>query len=112
MSQRTKILRQQAENSSGREGATTGLADGVGSVDVAADVVNQIVGLGYSTTILPEEGMVRINVDAAFSKDGLHVGIGFGVWMHDGLVARRMQALDHPLAPQSAESYAIRAAVH
>lgn len=63
-------------------------------------------------TELPEEGVVRINVDAAFSEDGLRVGIGFGVWMHDGLYVRRHESLDHPLAPHSAEAYAIRAAVH
>lgn len=49
-----------------------------------------------STTILPVEGFVRINVDAAFSEDGMRVGIGYGVWMHDGLFARRTEALDIP----------------
>lgn len=113
VSQRIEILKAHIGSGLGRKEAIFGSARGaVRSTTIVVVAMVPVSGREESTIMLPEEVFIRFNFDAAFSEDGLRVGIGFGVRMHNGLFARRIEALDHPLAPQSAEAYAIRVAVH
>ena len=113
-SQSAELLRQQIKPPVGRYGEGSRIQEQQAVVRPAAGAGsgNRAAGWEFSGTKLPGENTVRMNVDAAFSDDGSRVGIGFGVWMHDGLFARRWDVVKQHVTPQCAEAFAIRAAVH